>query len=291
LNGKVISEREERRIVLKYASKLFLKIFLSVVATVIGSYLTNQYIAGRSAADAPASLAGATADPKRLDANAASSEAAKADVTVSEGPSDPANALGPAGAIGSRIVDKTNVDKTNDDKVAPPVDKLAERASVPAPLHRSASRDKRISKTNTIATPEIASLTVAPPERGRATTERFFSTNANSPRDASPPQEIGRDDDVSPPLDLEMTDSHIAGRVLKPVIRTVLLLLEPSSLVGHAHEQQRRTSPDEIPSSSRVLRFQPEVTERSSSKRTRVANDVFSSRRPRDKNAKAMALR
>jgi hypothetical protein len=33
------------------------------------------------------------------------------------------------------------------------------------------------------------------------------------------------------------------------------LLLERCSLLGHAHEQQRRTSPDEIPSSSRVLRF------------------------------------
>jgi hypothetical protein len=264
---------------LKYASKLFLRMFLSVVATVIGSCLANQYIAGRPAADAPVSLAGATVDPKRTDANAASSEAAKADVTVSEGPSDLANALGPAGAIGSRIVDKTN-----DEKAAPPVDKLAKRTSVPAGLRRPALRDKRISKTNTIATSEIASLTVAPPERGRTTTERLFSTNASSPRDASPsPQEIGRDNDVSLPLDPEMTGSHLAGRVLKPIIRTALLLLEPSSLLGHAHEPQRRGSPDEILSSSRVLRFQPEVTERSSSKRTRVANDVFSSRRPETK--------
>ena len=57
---------------LKYASKFFLNIFLSVLATVIGSHLANQYIAGRPAADAPVSLADVTIDPKRPDANAAS---------------------------------------------------------------------------------------------------------------------------------------------------------------------------------------------------------------------------
>jgi hypothetical protein len=32
---------------LKYASGIFLRIFLSVLATVIGSYLAHQYIADR----------------------------------------------------------------------------------------------------------------------------------------------------------------------------------------------------------------------------------------------------
>jgi len=262
---------------LRYASKLFLEIFLSVLATVIGSYLASQYIAGRSAADAPVSLAGAIVDPKRVDANAASHEAVKADLTSPQDPSDVVNALGPVAAVGSRIVERTN-----DEKAAPPVDKLAEPMSVPARLHRSAQRDKPILKARTIATPEIASLTVASPELGRATTERFFSTNANSSLDASPrSQEVGRDDGVSPPRDRLMTGSHLAGRVLNPIIRTALLLLEPSStLAGHADEPQRRTSPDEIHSSFRVLRYEPEVGERSSSERTRVSSDVLSSRRP-----------
>jgi hypothetical protein len=99
LNGKVISEREERPEMLKYASKFFLNIFLSVLATVIGSHLANQYIAGRPAADAPVALADGTIDPKRPDANAASREAVKADITASEGPSAVANALGPAGPL------------------------------------------------------------------------------------------------------------------------------------------------------------------------------------------------
>jgi hypothetical protein len=62
LNGKVIGELEERPEMLKYASKFFLNIFLSVLATVIGSHLANQYIAGGPAADAPVSLADATTD-------------------------------------------------------------------------------------------------------------------------------------------------------------------------------------------------------------------------------------
>jgi hypothetical protein len=153
---------------------------------------------------------------------------------------------------------------------------------VPARLHRFALRDKPISKTKTIAMTEIASLTVASPELGRATTERFFSANANSPLDASPRlQEIDRDNGVSSPPDRLMTGSRLAGRVLNTIIRTALLLLEPSSrLAGHADEPQRRTSPHEILSSPRVLRYEPEVRERSSSERTRVSSDVLSSRRP-----------
>jgi hypothetical protein len=252
LYGKVLSELEERPTMLKYASKLFLKMLLSVLATVIGSYLAHQCMAGRFAAGGPVSLAGAAVDPQNVDANPASREAVKADVTGSKGPSDVVNALISAVAIGSIV------DKTNDEKAAPPVDKLTEPTSVPARLHRSVQRNKPISRTYTIAKPDIASLTVPPPERGRAISDRFLSTNANSPPDASPPpQETSRDNGVSPPLAPGMTESHLAGRVLSPIIRTALLLLEPSSLVGRAHEPQRRTSPDEIPSSSRSTMCRP----------------------------------
>jgi hypothetical protein len=223
---------------LKYVSKLLLNIVLSVLATVIGSYLANQYIAGRPAADAPISLADETIDPNTPDANAASREMLKADITASEGASVVANALGPVGAIGGR-----SVDKTNNEKVATPV---ADSINAPARQHRSAPRYKQVSKTNTIAAPQSASVVVVAPDLGHAATGRFFNANANSVLDASPsPREVGRDDDVPPPLDPEMASSHLTRRVLKPIIRTALLLLEPSSLLGHAREQQRRASPDE----------------------------------------------
>jgi hypothetical protein len=251
LSGKVISEREETPTMLKYASKFLLNIFLSVLATVIGSYLANQYIAGRPVADPPVSLAGATIDPKRPDANAAPREAVKAGITVSEGPLDVANAIGPA-AIGGR-----SIDRTNNEKAAPPVDKLAESTNVHARQHRSAPRYKQISKTSTIAAPENASLTVASPEPGRATTGQIFGTNANSALDASlPPQQVtGRDDDVLPLLDSEMAGSHLTRRVLKPIIRTIVafraaFVARPCSRTATAH-----VAGYEILSSSRVLRF------------------------------------
>ena len=236
---------------LKCPSKLFLDISLSVLATVIGSYLAQNYITGRSTAKAPVSLADATVDQKRAGANAAPAnavpaEAVHAEVMASEGSSDVVGAIGPVAAVSARIVDPTN-----DEKVVPTPNKLAKPTSVPA-QHRRAQRDKRISRTNTTATREIASKSVAPPEPIRPTTERFFTTGANSSIDA-------------PPLDPEMEHSHLARRVLKPIIRTALLLLEPSSLFGREHEPQRRTSEDEILSASRVVR--PERTERSLSER------------------------
>ncbi len=275
---------------LKYASKLFMEVFLSVLATVIGSYLANRYIAGRPAAEAPVSLVGATVDPKRVDADAASHDAAShdavnADFTSPQGPSDVANALGPVAAVGSRIVDRTN-----DEKAAPPVDKPAEPTSAPARLHRSAPRDKPISRNNTIVTPEIASRTIVSPELGRATTERFSSTNANSSLDApQPAQEIDRDNGVSSPPGPSMRDLHLAARILKPIVRTASLLFEPSSaLVGHADEPRGRASSDAIPFSSRARRLQSELTERSSpertsSERTADSNDGLPSRRPETK--------
>ena len=195
---------------LKYASKLFLEIFLSVLATVIGSYLAHQYIAGRPAAGGSVSAAGVTVGPKKVDGDGALRDTVKADVAVSLGSSDVVNALGPAVAIGSRIAGKTN-----DEKAAPPVDRRAESTSVPVRLHRSALREKRVSKANAIATPAIASLTVAPPEPGRVSAERFLNTNANSRADASPPpHQIGGDDGASPSLDPGMPRSHLASRVL-----------------------------------------------------------------------------
>jgi hypothetical protein len=77
--------------------------------------------------DAPVSLADGTIDPKRPDANAASREAVKADITASEAPSAVANALGLARSIGGR-----SVDKTNDVKAVPSVDRLAESMNAPA---------------------------------------------------------------------------------------------------------------------------------------------------------------
>src|SRR5258708_15458758 len=98
------TERKERLAMLKYASKLFLNILISVLATVVGSYMANQYVARRSVANAPVAPAVATVDPRKVDAAAASSEPVQDVVTISEEPAEAVGALEPAG--GGRGVDK-----------------------------------------------------------------------------------------------------------------------------------------------------------------------------------------
>ena len=49
---------------LKYVSKFALDILPSVVATIIGAYIVNHYIATKPGADAPLAAAASTADPK-----------------------------------------------------------------------------------------------------------------------------------------------------------------------------------------------------------------------------------
>jgi hypothetical protein len=272
LNCKVLGEHEERPIMLKYASKLFLEIFISVVATVVGSYFAHRYIADKSAADAPVAPAVSTVDPKATDARAAS-EAVKADVTASVAPLDVASAPGPAATIGSRIVNTTN-----DEKAAPPADKPAEPTNAPARPHQSFRHEKPILKAKTTPAPETA-LTVASRDVDRAAAERFRNSNASLLPDTSPrQQDTSRDNGVSPPPEPLMRGSPFVRRVLNPIIHVATLLLPPSPApVGHDDKPRPRTSPDDILSSSSAIRLQPEVTKPQSSERTRDTNDVPSS--------------
>jgi hypothetical protein len=214
---------------LKYASKLLLDISFSVLATVIGSYLVHHYFAGRPTATAPVSLAYTAIDPKAVnpkavDANASHHEMVRAEVTASASSLEPAKAIGPAeAAAGRRIVARTDEDQA----VPSTSSKLAEPTRVPAP-HRPSPRDRRISKTNTITTLEIASRSI-PQELGCATTGRTFSTSAVSSIGAAPPQEIERDDDRSLPHDFRTKSAHFARRMLQPILRIASLLLKPDT--------------------------------------------------------------
>jgi hypothetical protein len=255
---------------LKYASKLLLDISLSVLATVVGAYLANHYVAGTSIAKAPIPVADTAVDPKGA-GNAASREVAQMEATASEVSLGVVSTIGPVASASGRTVEHAN-----DEKAVPPTAKLAEPMCAPT-RYLPAPHDKRVSKTSATATPQIPSKIGAAPEPARTTTERMLSLSANSSVDASPyPQEVERENDGSPPLDPEKKSSHVARSVLRPIIRTALLLLESSSLVDREHEPQRRTSPDETRSPSRVV--EPEFTERSLSRRTWLPHPF--SRRP-----------
>ena len=49
---------------LKYASKRFLEMSLSVLATVIGAYVANHYVGSKSPADASALFVSTKAEPR-----------------------------------------------------------------------------------------------------------------------------------------------------------------------------------------------------------------------------------
>src|SRR5258708_20029466 len=83
------TERKERLAMLKYASKLFLNILISVLATVVGSCMTPQYVARRSVANAPVTRAAAPVDPRKVSAGTAPSSPAPAVVTIPPDPPDP----------------------------------------------------------------------------------------------------------------------------------------------------------------------------------------------------------
>ena len=53
--------------IVKYLSKFVLEVLPSVVATIIGAYIVNHYIAARPAADAPVAASVSTVDPKKAD--------------------------------------------------------------------------------------------------------------------------------------------------------------------------------------------------------------------------------
>ena len=66
---------------LKHVFKFGLDILPSVVATIIGAYIVNHYIATKPAANAPVSATASTAEPKNADirTDAKPSEAASVD--------------------------------------------------------------------------------------------------------------------------------------------------------------------------------------------------------------------
>jgi hypothetical protein len=150
----------------KYISKFVMDVFPSVIATIIGAYIVNHYIATKPASETPATAAASTADPK----------AAKSDAKGSETPSDVATAPDPAAAKKSPA-DKISVEKSAEKSG----DKPTETASLPVDIrrHPSAPHDKPVAKSGPAAadTPAPAAAAVG----------------TGAPAEANPPQEERRD--------------------------------------------------------------------------------------------------
>jgi hypothetical protein len=189
---------------LKYVSKFALDILPSVVATIIGAYIVNHYIATKPGTEAPVAAAASMADPK---ADAKSS-----------GTSALANIPEP-GVKAKGISERAMIERSASEQpaavekaVEKSVDKPAETASIPTETrrHQPSLREKAISKVIPAPVPAsapapaaVAALPnpvspaepVTPAEErrdandlARAAIERLRGANDGTPR----PQEAAR---------------------------------------------------------------------------------------------------
>ena len=186
---------------LKYVSKFALDILPSVVATIIGAYIVNHYIATKPGADAPVAAAVSTTEPK-ADAKGAPEAAA-----ASETSSGVANIPEP-GVKAKGISEKAILEKSAAEKPAErSADRPAETASIPVETRRHQPREKAIAKSipapvqpsAPVSVPVVAVPTTAPPappveaatapeerrdanDLARAAIERLRGAGEGSPR-------------------------------------------------------------------------------------------------------------
>lgn len=143
----------------KYASKLLLDIFLSVVATVSAAYVTHRSFPDSSPAKAPAETTGGS---KRV-----AGAPAAGHVAASDARPDIVNTMTPATVVAGRAIEASD-DETA--ALSPPA-KPAKPASLPG-WKRPVARDRNILKTNIVATPKPVQVAIVPMPPGRAASER-----------------------------------------------------------------------------------------------------------------------
>jgi hypothetical protein len=144
---------------LKYLSKFTLDVLPSLLATVIGAYIVNHYIANKP--DAPVAAVVSTAEPK---AEAKAPEAAKAeaktDAKTPETSADVANIPEP-GVRAKGISEKAVLDRATA-TMEKSADKPAETASISPDTrrHQAAAREKTVAKT--VPAPQPSAPAVVP---------------------------------------------------------------------------------------------------------------------------------
>lgn len=103
---------------LKYLSKITMDILPSVVATIIGAYIVNHYIAAKPAMDAPVAAAISTTEPKKVDT-----------ASVDAG-NMPAAGVRAKGISLKAIFDKSAADKPQEKQAGKPAEKPADKPAL-----------------------------------------------------------------------------------------------------------------------------------------------------------------
>lgn len=228
----------------KYVSKIVLDILLSVLATVGSSYVTYHYILIEKA---PGAAVNTTIDPREAVSFEVPAAPTQANAVLAEGP-------GGSGAVGPVVsADIRTVEQRNDERVG-----LSSSAKQAEPTNGSARLratldDNRISKIPAGPASTRRSVTASPRKPSRAAAEQSLGRSVNPSVDIVRPREIELDKDSS--LSTEMRDSHLAGKIWRPISRTALLLLHSLSLASDGQEPERSNSPNGISNASRIDRL------------------------------------
>jgi hypothetical protein len=291
---------------LKYVSKFAMDILPSVVATIIGAYIVNHYIATKPGADAPVAAAASMAKPK-------------AD-TKPSGASTLANIPEP-GVKAKGISERAMIERSASEQpaavekpVEKSVEKPAETASIPTETrrHQPSLREKAITKvipapvppsapapTPVAAASPIEAATPAEERRdandlARAAIERLRGANDGSQR----PQEAARTPDApripdaprvvsAPPVPAPVASAPPVRPLPPPIVvsspsaeasdaATGSLQMRPA----YAADPHRPTPPADIPLgsslASRPIDLRAEATEPAPREHTTVGEDVLS---------------
>jgi hypothetical protein len=231
---------------LKYASKLFLEMSLSVLATVIGAYVANHYVGGKSPADASALFVSTKAEPRGDILSVATHATEKANPPPPVHPSSTADPSQATSDAGERVLGTVDDKWASGHKEGMPIDKRVEVANL-AIRPQSTARDTRISRANKAAVPAGTSSSFAT-ARSQASSEQVRSAMTGS---VLQPREADRDDTVPPPLESTRKDTHFVGRILGPVMHKALLLLrKPAALLRQEGDEPERSLNERLASSA-----------------------------------------
>ena len=287
---------------LKYVSKFTLDVLPSLLATVIGAYIVNHYIASKP--DAPVVAATSTANPK-ADANASKAEPS-ADVANIPEPGVRAKGISEKAVLDKSAAEKPAAEKPAD-KTA---DKPAETASIPPETRRHQPVPRERTAARTVAppvqpsAPAVVPVVAAPPaeaatagedhrdanDLARAAIERLRGVNDNAPR----AQEAARAPDApprvvsAPPAEASRAASTPAVRPLPPPIMVSTPAgdaLDPAATSSQGKppyadatrsgDARRPTPPADIPVSP-PLDLRAEATEPAAREHRNVAEDMLS---------------
>jgi hypothetical protein len=265
---------------LKYVSKFALDILPSVVATIIGAYIVNHYIATKPGTDAPLAAVVSTPAPGAVKAEPKGSE--KASETSAEVASIPE-----AGVRAKGVSEKAIIEKS--------ADKPAETASIPVDTKRRPAppREKAVAKVIPAPVPPAApavapvEAAIAPDEHrdandlARAAIERLRAGDG-----AARAPEVARAPDAprSVPDPSHVVVSAPPIRPLPPPIMVSTpetfdssagaSQVKPPSAADRVDDPRRPTPPADIPA-SRPLDLRAELAEPTKREHTTVAEDML----------------